>query len=319
MKLKTNITNSEVRQICSQHQIEIKDLESNTGSFDKTIYFINRKYLLRVSETPMTQEQEKYTRVGTCNFIPRILHVGELANESGPIFYMILTLLPGNDFEHVFPETTLEQQCQFGQDVAEFLDSFQEISGTYYDIGLYLPALAQFSGTWRVGHQRYWEILERGLTDFTFLPESNQVFSNAFQHLRASMHALDFQTGPKLLHNDLHPRNMLLHQGQFSGVIDWECSQFGEADFDLCHLVHWCVYPPKEGINYRPFLRALFHAAPKCTRVPNLAQRLTIYQIEHEIQQTIWHGSGVESWRISRLMHWMTGGVEDLMNEIMAP
>ena len=73
---------------------------------------------------------------------------------------------------------------------------------------------------------------------------------------------------------------------------------FGEADFELCHLIHWCVYPPKSSIDYRPFLRALFQAAPKCTQVPNLAQRLTIYQIEHEIQQIIWQCSETEAWRV---------------------
>jgi hypothetical protein len=76
------------------------------------------------------------------------------------------------------------------------------------------------------------------------------------------------------------------------------------------------VYPPKSSIDYRPFLRALFHAAPKCTQVPNLAQRLTIYQIEHEIQQIIWQGSEAESWRVPRLVYWMAGGVDDLVREI---
>jgi aminoglycoside phosphotransferase (APT) family kinase protein len=127
---------------------------------------------------------------------------------------------------------------------------------------------------------------------------------------------LDFQTGPKLLHNDFHPKNMLLYQGKFSGVIDWECSQFGEADFELCHLIHWCLYPSKSNMDCRTFLRALFEASPTCTQVPDLAQRLTIYQIEHEIQQIIWHGSEDESWRIPRLVCWMDGCVDDLCREI---
>jgi len=318
-ELKKNISFSEIKQICSQHQIEIKDLESNAGSFDKTIFFINQNYLLRVSETPMTLEQEKFKRVAALSFVPKILHVGELENDTGSIFYTIVTLLPGDDFVHVFPETTLAQQTQLGRDVAGFLDELEGITGTHYDIGPYIPIMAHFSGTWRDGHQRYWEILEQQSAELNLKPESIEVFANAFRLLRACMTALDFQAGPKLLHNDLHPKNILLHQGRFSGVIDWECSQFGEADFELCHLIHWCVYPPKNAIDYRPFLRALFHAAPKCTQVSNIAQRLTIYQIEHEIQQIIWAGSDVESWRVPRLRHWMTGGVEDLFSEITVP
>lgn len=264
----------------------------------------------------MTLEQEKFKRVAALNFVPKILHVGELENEAGSIFYTILTLLPGDDFVNVYRETTLVQQKQIGQDVAEFLDGLEEITGTSYDIGLYIPTIPHFSGTWRAGHQRYWKILEQGSSELRLKPQSIQVFASAFRFLRASITALDFQAGPKLLHNDFHPRNILLYQGQFSGVIDWECSQFGEADFELCHLIHWCVYPLKSSIDFRPFLQALFHAAPKCTQVPNLAQRLTIYQIEHEIQQIIWQGSEAESWRVPRLVYWMAGGVDDLFREI---
>lgn len=314
-----NIALPEIKQICARYQIEIKDLASNAGSFDKTIFFINQKYLLRVSETPMSREQEKFRQIAALNFVPKILGIGELENDTGSIFYTILSMLPGDDFVNVFPETALAQQTQLGQDVAEFLDSLQEITGTHYDIGLYIPIMPHFSGTWRDGHQKYWETLEQRSVELNLEPESIQVFANAFHFLRSAMIVLDFQAGPKLLHNDLHPKNIILHQGQFSGVIDWECSQFGEADFELCHLIHWCVYPPKPSIDYQPFLRALFHAAPKCTQVPNLAQRLTIYQIEHEIQQIIWQGSEAASWRVPRLMHWMAGGVDDLFREIMAP
>ena len=103
---------------------------------------------------------------------------------------------------------------------------------------------------------------------------------------------------------------------KFSGVIDWECSQFGEADFELCHLIHWYLYPPKSNLDFRTFLRALFEASPQCTQVPDLVQRLTIYQIEHEMQQIIWNHSEAESWRIPRLVSWLDGYVADLFREI---
>lgn len=253
-----NIGVAEVNQICAEHQIEVKNLESTTGSFGKKIFFINQELLLRVSETPMTLEQEKFMRVAALDFVPHILHVGVLESDVGPVYYTLLTLLPGDDFVSLYQETTLEQQEQLGKDVAEFLDGLQELTATYYDVGLYIPVIPRFSGTWRTGHQKYWEILEQGSAEIHLQPDSTEVFASAFRFLRTSSPALDFQTGPKLLHNDLHPRNLLLHQGQFTGVIDWECSQFGEADFELGHLIHWCLYPPKPNIDFRPFLRSLF-------------------------------------------------------------
>jgi aminoglycoside phosphotransferase (APT) family kinase protein len=266
----------------------------------------------------MALEQEKFRRVAPLNFVPKIIHTGALEREAGPIYYTLLTLLPGADFVHVYTETTEAQQKQLGEDIAGFLDNLQEFNGTHYDIGLYVPALPNFSGTWRAGHQKYWELLKQESEKLTLQPGSIQVFERADRFLQAAIAGLDFQTGPKLLHNDFHPGNLLLYQGKFSGVIDWECSQFGEADFELCHFIHWCLYPPKSNLDFRTFLRAVFEASPKCTRVPNLAQRLTIYQIEHEMQQIIWHAGEAESWRVPRLVRWMDGGVDDLFREIAA-
>lgn len=314
--MKKEIDFTEVRQICAEHQIEIKDLKSVVGSFGKKIFFINQEFLLRVSETLMTLEQEKFRRIATLDFVPKIIHEGTLQQEAGPIYYTLLTLLPGDDFVNVYPETTEAQQKELGKNIAAFLDNLQEFNGTHYDIGLYVAALPHFSGSWRDGHQKYWELLKQESEKLHLMPDSIQVFERAFRFLNATIAALNFQTGPILLHNDFHPKNILIYRGRFAGVIDWECSQFGEADFELCHFIHWCLYPPKATIDFRTFLRALFEASPKCAQVPNLLQRLTIYQIEHEMQQIIWNVSEAESWRVPRLARWMDGYVDALFKEI---
>lgn len=307
---------AEVSQICVQHGIEIKDLCSTTGSFDKKIFFINDELLLRVSATPMTREQEQFRRVAALPRVPQIKHTGVLEREIGPVYYTLLSLLPGDDFVNVYFDTTVAQQKQLGKAVAAFLDSLHAYHGTLYDIGLYVPAIPEFSGTWRVGHLRYWERLQQGAAALQLQPESRRIFAEVFQFLSAFEGVLDYQTGPTVLHNDFHPKNILLHQGCFSGVIDWECSQYGEADFDLCHLIHWCVYPPHPGIDFRAFLRAVFQATPRCTQVPELAKRLALYQVEHELQQIIWQGSPAEAERMPRIVRWLGGGVEDLLREV---
>lgn len=309
----TEIDFAAIHQICAEHQIEVRDLGTITGSFGKNIYFINREFLLRVSEASMTTEQEKFRRVAALDFVPKVIQTGVLKQQSSLLYYTLLTLLPGDDFVNVYPQTTEAQQKQLGQDVAGFLDHLQALTGTHYDIGLYVPALPHFSGTWREGHQQYWEHLRQTSEQLHLKPDSVEVFESAYRFLQASSAVLDYQTGPRLLHNDFHPKNVLLDQGKFSGVIDWECSQFGEADFELCHLIHWCMYPPEPNIDFRTFLGALLEASPQCTRIPNLAQRLTIYQIEHEIQQIIWNTSDAEIWRIPRLIHWMDGCVDELL------
>lgn len=306
----------EVHQICAGHGIEIRDLKSITGSFGKKIFIINQEFLLRVSEKSMSLEQEKFRRIANLNYVPKIVQTGSLEGEAGTLHYTLLTLLPGEDLINAYLETTPTQQIQLGKDIAEFLKNLQEISGTYYDIGMYVPVIPNFSGTWREGHQEYWECLKKETEKLPLRPDSFQVIERAFRFLRATASALDFQAGPVLLHNDFHPQNIILHRGKFSGVIDWECSQFGEADFELCHLIHWCLYPPRYDIDFRPFLRAFFEASPKYANIPLLAQRLTIYQVEHEIQQIIWNASKAESWRVPRLVQWLDGRVDGLLTKI---
>ncbi len=314
--METAIGVAEVNQICAKHRIEIKDLRSTTGSFGKRIFFINDELLLRVSATTMAGEQERFRRVAALEKVPQIKNVGVLESDAGPVYYTLLSLLPGDDFVNAYFETTVTQQRQLGKAVATFLDSLHTIYGTHYDIGLYVPALPEFPGTWRAGHQRYWELLQQDTAALQLQPDSRQVIQEAYQFLSASAADLDHQARPTLLHNDFHPRNILLHQGRFSGVIDWECSQHGEVDFELCHLIHWCLYPPHPGIDFRAFLRAFFHCAPKCAQVPELATRLAIYQVEHEMQQIIWQGSQAEAVRVPRLVSWLEGAVEELLREV---
>ena len=314
--MQKKIDSTQVSQICAKHGIEIRDLEATTGSFEKKIFFINNELLLRVSETAMEGEQERFRRIAALRFVPHIKHSGVLEREAGPVYYTLLTLLPGDDFVNVYLETTIAQQEQLGKEVAAFLDSLHALTGANYDIGLYIPTIPDFSGTWRAGHQQYWRLLKKGAETLQLKTHSIKVFDSAFRFLEASVAALDFQTGATLLHNDFHPKNILLNAKAFSGVIDWECSQFGEADFELCHLIHWCLYPPQPDIDFRPFLGALFQSAPKCAQVPDLAKRLAIYQIEHEIQQIIWNGSKAEAERVPRILRWMDGGVEDLLRQI---
>lgn len=310
------IGSAEVGAICARHGIVVHDLRSTTGSFGKRIFFINNALLLRLSAAPMAREQEQFRRVAGLRNVPHIRHVGLLERDAGPIHYTLLTLLPGDDLINVYDQTTVAQQERLGGEVAAFLDALHAIRGAHYDIGLYIPAIADYAGTWRAGHGRYWEMLQEGAAGLALQPESRRVFAQAFRFLGDHAAALDPQAGPSLLHNDFHPKNILLHQGRFSGVIDWECSQYGEADFDLCHLIHWCAYPPRPNMDLRPFLGAVLAAAPRCARVPGLARRLAIYQVEHEIQQILWSGAAAEAGRVPRLARWLEGGVEALLRDV---
>ena len=182
---------AEVREICARHQIGVKELRSTTGSFDKQIFFINDELLLRVSATPMTGEQERFRRIAALQKVPHIKQVGVLEREAGSVYYTLLSLLPGDDLVNVYFDTTVAQQKRLGRAVAAFLDDLHTHHGTHHDIGLYVPALPELAGTWRAGHERYWELLRQDTAALELEPESRRIFAEAFRFLSASAGVLE--------------------------------------------------------------------------------------------------------------------------------
>lgn len=311
-----SINQSDIERILSNHSIEIQHIDSVIGSFNKEIYFINQQYILRSSESDMDAEQERYKRVESLNFVPKIQYVGYLKRENKGLHYILLHMLPGDDFVKSFKELSKDQQIALGKNVSTFMDELHLIKGPSYDIGFYTKAIPNYTGSWKKGHQSYWEILKENIDTIHLHPKSNSLLEYAFTVLHSLANVLSFQSGPVLLHNDLHPKNIISDEGQFSGVIDWECSQFGESDFDLSHFIHWCLYPPEDNLDFEYFLGSLFQTSPICVQAPSLAMRLTIYQIEHEIQQLIWSGGKAEEMRVPRIEKWIDGDVEKLLMRI---
>ena len=129
--------------------------------------------------------------------------------------------------------------------------------------------------------------------------------------------ALAWSVGPRMAHGDLHLYNVLASEGHITGVIDWEWSYGGgtEPDFDLEALVRWSLYP--EGLgddDVDPVVTAddlaevvptLLAAYPEVAAVPRLMERMTIYQIEHELHHMITWPPRVPTRPTERLADWV--------------
>jgi len=126
---------------------------------------------------------------------------------------------------------------------------------------------------------------------------------------------LEYQTGPCLLHNDLHPKNIIVDSGRLTGIIDWECSQYGEADFELTHLFQWSIFPPHPNKEFNILLRTVMDHCKLIQVIPNLERRLTIYQLEHELNQLIWSGMKQEEERIRRIEGWLNGKISEYFQQ----
>ena len=274
-------------------------------------YQIGGQKLLRLS-TNAISEVNKLERLNMIAKTPRLHNTGQFELESEIYYYAIVDFIAGDELWSEISKLNAEEQSQLGQSIAEFLIDLHQIKGQTYDIGHYIPTIPQFKGMWKEGHLEYMNYLEKNVPIANFTAESQTVVQKAFDYLKENIDALDFQTGAVLLHNDFHPKNMIIDSNELLGVIDWECSQFGEADFELSNLFQWCFFPPtEEKYDITSLVKSVFMNDPKISKIRQIATRLTIYQIEEELNQLIWGGNEVE--RIERINFWLGGAIDHLI------
>ena len=151
--------------------------------------------------------------------------------------------IQGADLWSAAKNLTDKEKCSIGKEIAQFLNELHSISGNHYDIGHYIPTVPGWTKSWKEGHLEYAGILKNSLMEMSLDSSSQKTIAHAFNYIHANIDSMGYQAGAKLLHNDFHPKNIIIHEGRLAGVIDWECSQFGESDFELSRLFDWCVYP----------------------------------------------------------------------------
>lgn len=277
-------------------------------------YLLDNKYILRISKSTL-DNQMKQNRIKSVSLVPKIHSSGSFTVSGYKYYYLITDYVQGNDLWSVIQNLTDEQKNNVGKEIAQFLSELHSITGISYDIGHYIDTIPRCTKSWKDGHLEYIEMLRGGLSEIDIELESKKIVSKAFDYIYTNINSLEYQAGAKLLHNDFHPKNIIVHEGRLAGIIDWECSQFGESDFELTHLFHWCIYPSIPDNNLELLLKSVVENLQIAWNVPNIEKRLTIYQLEHELNQLIWNGNKQEEERIQRINVWLNGQVDTLFEK----
>lgn len=273
-------------------------------------FLVNETYLLRISNRKL-DELERLQRVQSIEHVPKIYSQGEIEIKGKKYHYLIMDFIQGVELNTFIQSLTHEQSINIGKGIADFLLDLNTIKDSKYDIGHYIPTIPRHNGSWKDGHLTYLRYLEEELSKLEFSITSRDIINVAINYIKNNISCLDHMNGPVLLHNDLHPKNIIVQKGELSGVIDWECSQFGEPDFELVHLFQWLIYPLVPRNHFDSLLRSVFDQFIEHINVPEMGKRLTIYQIEHEMNQLIWNGTRQEQERIMRIMGWLSGILEN--------
>lgn len=269
-------------------------------------YLIDNKFMFRVSMNPL-DEEIRLRRIKFLNNVSHIYFSGQLSLDHQEYHYVLIDFVDGEELFGVLSDLSNEQSIAIGESLAEFLIQLHSINDSLYDIGHYNPVIQRYQGTWQSGHEAYINYIENNLAKIQLKYRSRLVIKDALECIRKQIHVLAFQTGPVLLHNDFHPKNVIIKDCEFKGVIDWECSQFGERDFDLIHLINWSIYPQEGGKSFEVLLKSFLQTYLESHPILDIDKRLWIYQLEHEMVQIIWNYKKPEQedYRICRLEGWL--------------
>ncbi|MCL1859259.1 MAG: aminoglycoside phosphotransferase family protein [Oscillospiraceae bacterium] len=278
-----------------------------------TEYLLDEKYILRISESELTEQKKNY-RVNSLSFVSKIHSSGSVTVSDRKYYHLLFDYIQGNDLFNAIQNLTDEQKYNIGKEIAQFLSELHSITDTSYDMGHYIPVVPRYKGIWKNGHLEYAKLLRTGLSETDLKLNSKKVISKAFDYIYANIRSLEYQTGARLLHNDFHPKNIIVHKGRLAGITDWECSQFGEADFELTHLFHWHFYLIPDN-NLEILLKSVVENLHAVLYIPNIEKRLTIYQLEHDLNQLIWRGRIQEEERIYKINGWLNGQIRALFEK----
>ena len=284
------------------------------------VCFVNSNYVLRCSngdaESRFRREKALLDSVGEFTFVPRILGSGPIPGTDGG-FFQIQSRVAGHDMYSIWSETPESLRHTWISELAVALHKIHQLPVSTYRIGLYQTAIRKWSGSWITGHDRY--IAELLSAAYARSPAAweRALLERAERFYEDHRTALTYESGARLGHGDLHLLNVLGTSSGMSGIIDWEWAYGGgvEPEYDLEGLIRWSLYPGDIGDDsIQPALSAemfadviptLLEAYPGLRAIPRLADRMTIYQIEHELHH-------IQSWKpaiprrpLERLRAWV--------------
>lgn len=304
----------DIREICRANHLQCNQITKAYGSFNKELFFIDDIYLMRTSKQSMLDEQTKINRVRNLKHVPKIIHSSEQSSTNCDSYYLILQYIKGHElFEH-YNDLKDQEIHNIGVEIAKFLHDLHRIKGEKYDIGHYIPIIPGYDKSWRSGHELYWGDIYNGLNNIQMSEDVRQVLEICDEYIKANLTCLEFENGPSLLHNDFHFKNIIINNNAFSGIIDWECSQFGEADFDLIHLVHWSLFPPSKDFDMKQMFETTFQFYIKRCSIPMIEKRLTIYLLEHDFIQILWSQGKRADELLPRIKWWISSLEEYIQN-----
>ena len=260
-------------------------IEKINVGFTNTIYKINDSFIVKIctnndNENNFTKEIEFYKANKENSLIPN-LYYSNTDKQDIPYFYEIIEKVKGISLYNVWHTFSEEEREDVIKQLCEAMKQIHSNTSSAYD---WIEDIKeQFSSL-------YTKARELNI----FNEEEQKLLNYAFSKFAKYLESNDFV----LIHNDLHFDNIFINDGKIK-IIDFERSMFAPRDFELDILYRMIRKPWKfaseeteqytDSSHYSNIMIYIEKYYPELVNVPNLYQRLAVYDIVYFLEQLVKH------------------------------
>lgn len=264
---------------------EIGKIEKVNVGFTNTIYNVNDLFIIKIctkleNESEFKKEIDFYNANKNNGLIPK-LYYSCIDKHDIPYFYEIIEKVEGVSLYNIWHTFSEEQREDVIKQLCEAMKQMHSNVSCTYDWTKYMKD--QFTSS-------YTKAKELNI----FNEEEQKLLDYAFSKFEKYLESDDFV----LIHNDLHFDNIFVNDGKIK-IIDFERSMFAPRDFELDILYRMVRKPWKfaseeteqytDSSDYTNIMLYINKYYPELLDVPNLSQRLAIYDMVYFLEQLVEH------------------------------
>lgn len=254
----------------------------NTG-FTNSVYNINDLYIVKIcinkdNEGNFKKEIRFYNSNKENNFMPK-LYYSSTNKKTIPYFYEIIEKIEGVSLYNIWHTFNEEQREDIIKKLCSIMKEVHSNIGKHYDWVNKIKE--QFVPLYdKAKKLNLFNKNEQGLIDYAYSKFEKYLSSSDFV----------------LIHNDLHFDNIFYNNGKIK-LIDFERSMYAPRDFELDILYRMVRKPWKfasaeterytDSSDYTNIMLYIEKYYPKLVNIPNLSQRLAIYDMVYFLKQFV--------------------------------
>ena len=278
-----------VESICEKENLPITSCSPVSGGQINQVFLINDSFILRIGGRAdafqrLSRETSILRLLAPLIPAPQVTAFNTFENYT----YQIQTYLRGEKLYKVWTSFTPLEKDRLIQALAAHLRKIHAIQ--YPTCGYPFDPLDQ-----ALSWPGYFDALfHRTLAEYEShrLPFPPELLEDV-KDFYAQNKSLIADRPASLIHCDLWPGNLLVHEGQISAFLDFEYAMAAPKEYELVVMEQFCLYPndyAEEGFekfnvgDFADYLQRLRRAYPELFSVPHLRQQLDLYHIEHGLR-----------------------------------